>query len=237
MLYFVPTANQKSGRLLATDFIFEYGLIALQFSALLIAFKVNRKIEWLWPSIWILLPVSVSIALARAKFDDEAKPTITLLKLLGSLSAAYSLIHYPLIPMADPTLHARYAVLVVAWAISLLAGVICFWLPSFALLPSAFLLWSTSEAYVISGLPVTTVLDITPLIEVSMCIGLGLLINQWTRLLRFPTKPDAPQFTELLFLIAIAVHLANYFGHSWQKFNSTGRLRFGLPKIIPPGFS
>jgi hypothetical protein len=235
MLYVAPTANQGSWRLLAAAFISEYALIAIQFSALLIAFKVNRKIEWLWPSIWILLPVAISIALARAKFDDEAKPTITLLKLLGCLSATYSLIHYPLIPMADPTLQARYVVLVAAWAISLLAGVACFWLPSLALLPPAFLLWSTSEASVISGLPVTTVLDITPLIEVSMCIGLGLLIDQWTRLLRFPTKPDAPQFTELLFLIAIAVHLANYFWSFLAKIQLDGSPTLWLTQNNPTG--
>src|SRR3984893_8414751 len=235
MLFFAPTTNQRSWRLLATDFISEYGLIALQFSALLIAFKVNRKIEWLWPSIWILLPVFVSIVLARAKFDDAAKPTINLLKLIGSLSAAYSLIHYPLIPTVVPTLHLRYAMLVVAWAISLLAGVACFWLPSLALLPPAFLLWSISEAHVVSGLPVTTDLDITPLIEVSMCIGFGLLINQWTRLLRFPTKSDGPQFTQLLFLIAIAVHLANYFWSFLAKLQLDGSPTLWLTQNIPAG--
>ena len=64
--------------------------------------------------------MSASIILARAKFDDRAKPTITLWKLIGSLSAAYSLIHYLLMPMADPILRMLYAVLVVAWVISLL---------------------------------------------------------------------------------------------------------------------
>jgi hypothetical protein len=211
MISFAPPANHNSWRLLATSFISEYGFIALQFCTLLFAFKVSRKIEWLWPSLWILLPVSVSIVLARAKFDDEAKSTITLWKLIGFLSAAYSLIHYPLIPAADPSLHMRYAVLVATWAISLLAGVLCFWLPSLALLPPAFLLWSISEAHVISGLPITVDIDVIPLTEVSMCIGLGLLIDQWTRLLRRSSKSNAPQFTELLFLVAIAVHLANYF--------------------------
>ena len=218
---------------MATGFISEYGLIALQFSALLIAFKINRKIEWLWPSIWILLPVTISIALARAKFGDEAKPTITLWKLIGSLSAAYSLIYYPLIPTADPTLHVRYAVLIAGWAISLLAGVLCFWWPSLALLPTAFLPWSLTEAHVVSALPITTDLDIKPLIEVSMCIGLGLLIDQWTRLFRFPTKSKAPQFTELLFLVAIAVHLANYFWSFLTKVRLDGSPTLWLTQNNP----
>ncbi len=69
-----------------------------------------------------------------------------------------------------------------------------------------------NEAAAITGLPITIDIDVMPLTEVSMCIGLGLLIDQSIRRLQITTPSgNAPQFVGLLFYLAIAVHLANYF--------------------------
>jgi hypothetical protein len=107
-----PTVN-KNWRLTPAGLISEYGKIALQFFALLIAFKINRKIEWLAPSLWILLPLTNSAVLVRARFAALAKPVVILWTWVGLLSAMYSLMHYPLVP-ALPEMHARYAMLLAA---------------------------------------------------------------------------------------------------------------------------
>src|SRR5439155_17278661 len=103
-----------------------YGLITLQFFALLIALKINRKIEWLSPSLWILLPASISVLLVRSRFSETSQPTIHLPKFVGCFSAFYSLFHYLLLPLPEAGLHARYAVLFVVWGLLIVAGVFCF---------------------------------------------------------------------------------------------------------------
>jgi len=82
MSTFAPTVS-KNWRVSAASAVSKYGLVAVQFFAFLLALKINRKIEWLAPSLWILFPISLSAALARAKYDDAAKPVVKLWKLIG----------------------------------------------------------------------------------------------------------------------------------------------------------
>ncbi len=76
MQTFALRAIGKSRNLITASILSEYGLIALQFFALLIALKLNRKFEWLAPALWIFLPASMSVLLFRAKFSETSKPVV-----------------------------------------------------------------------------------------------------------------------------------------------------------------
>jgi len=128
-----------------------------------------------------------------------------------------------------------YAFLLFVWVASLISGFLCYWMSSLSILPPAFLLWSNLLAGHVTGLPTTTYIDVQPLTEVSNCIGLGLLINQvYLRLQRDSGGLTADPgraggavrandtFANLLLLIAISVHLANYFGAFVAKMKLDG---------------
>jgi hypothetical protein len=201
-------------------------LTVLQLLVLLFALRVNKYLLWHFPKSWFLLPLVLAVALARVRFRAEEKCLVWLWQLIGVLSAAYSLFHYPLLPPVnnDWATTALYAAVIAAWIGSLFAGVLSRFVPSLALLPPAFLVWSTAAAQRITGLPILTDLDIMPLNEVAMCIGLGVLIAHATPpivagLLKGerhgsaerPIEAAAASFSGLLLLIAVAIHLANYF--------------------------
>ena len=213
----------------------EYAIIGAQLLLLLLALKINKKCDALSPTLWILLPACLAAGLARARYNAAERRVVRLWQLVGSLSAIYALFHYPLMPLAsdEPAIVGSFAVLLLAWVLSVLAGIGCFRIPSLALLPPSFLLWSNTMAARVTGLPVTIDIDIQPLTEVSICIGLGLLVSQTTT--RFwnategptsdgPNQRSAagPQFADLLLLIAIAVHVANYFWSFLTKMGLNG---------------
>ncbi len=166
------------------------------------------------------------MVLANARYQAAEKKVVRLWQLVALCAALYSLLHYPLMaPMPGSAISARiYEGILVAWLISIAAGGLCFWIPSLAALPPAFLLWCNAVCGLVTGLPSTTDSDIQPLTEVSVCIGLGLLINQvYSRCDRSSgTIADSSitaraSFANLLFLLAISVHLANYFWSFYAK--------------------
>jgi len=207
--------------------LFDYGLMAFQMLLLLFALKANRHIFWVFPKAWVLLPIFVCVALSKVRFRSNEKHVVRLWQLIGFLSASYSLFHYPLLAPAthDWSATVTYVAVVIFWLLSVLGGMFSFYVPSFAVLPAAFLAWCNYEAEDITGLKVTIDLDIMPLIEVSVCIGLGLFISHATSqaLSYLPKSKDSPFisglsgalaaacFTDLLLLVAISIHLANYY--------------------------
>jgi hypothetical protein len=174
----------------------------------------------------VVIPVGLAAVLSRAHFSAAERPVIRLWQLIGTLSAVYSLLHYPLLPLAhaDTGGMGVYAVLVLAWALSAAGGFLCYRIPTLAILPPAFLLWSNTLAFLVTGLPTTTYIDVAPLTEVSTCIGLGLLVNLVSSRLeqRFWHRTVDTGFAPLLLLVAIGVHLANYFWSFWQKLSLPG---------------
>jgi hypothetical protein len=207
------------------------------FALLLIALLASKTASALSPALWILVPITLAAVLSRARFSDAEIPIIRLWQLIGLYSAVYSVLHYPLLPLArDDTFHSGlYVLLLICWAASLAAGILCFRIPSLSLLPVSFLGWSNAMAGIISGFPPTTHLDVQPLPEIAVCIGFGLLINRaYPRFSRSYASagPEAAKrrvdaddttarFARLLLLIAISIHLANYF---WS-FSAKMRLR------------
>lgn len=197
--------------------------IGRPFVLLLIALLASKIMAQLSPALWILIPIALAAVLSRARFTDDEKPIIRLWQLIGVYSAIYSILHYPLLPPAqDDFSHSGlYVLLLISWAASLAAAVLCFRIPSLSLLPVSFLVWSNAMAGIIADFPPTTHLDVQPLPEIAMCIGFGLLIGRsYPRLSQSPAKANFPG---LLLLIAIAIHLANYF---WSF---SAKMRLGGP--------
>src|SRR5262249_42493189 len=197
---------------------------------------------------------------ASARYIEAEKPVVRLWQLLGSLSAVYALVDYPLMPLAsdDSATGALYALVLCVWVASLAAGVICFRIPSLSVLPPSFLVWSSSVAGTITGLPAPYPrLGVMPLSEISICIAIGLLINRiysrspessiWNAIERLINRMHSrPRnifangvvderieqldvflrraFARLLCLVAISIHLANYFWSFYAKATLPGPL-------------
>jgi hypothetical protein len=102
-------------------------------------------------------------------------------------------------------------------------------------MPSAFLIWGKLFAVHVTGLPNENILDVFPLAELGVCIGVGLLVIRGFRALIKPRRGSllwqtigehvAPEddFAQLLVILAISVHLANYFWSFVQKTRIGGR--------------
>jgi hypothetical protein len=226
-----------------------FGLTAFQVLLLLFALKVNRHLFWLFPKAWLLLPIFLCVTLSRARFRSDEKPILRLWQLIGVLSATYSLLHYPLLaPVNNNWLTTgNYVAVVTFWIGSFFGGMLSFYVPSLAVLPPAFLVWCNYGAEKITGLPVTTDLDIMPLNEVAICIGLGLFISHTTsQALSFLSKGNKSRFLDhladvsvntpfsgLVLLMAISIHLANYFWSFVAKISLDGPFLAWLTKNNP----
>lgn len=178
-----------------------------QFLVLLLCLRLNTKLNGLFPEFWIFEPLAISIFLFRSA--SLSRSLTNLWTLIGALSAVYSFVRYPLLPSMDGE-SFRYAILILVWIASIISGALCFRYPSLSIIAPAFLLWSQNQARLITGLPTTNDIDISPLVEVSMAIGIGLAISKFLRILR-SSEEERRSFETLLLVLAIAVHLANYF--------------------------
>jgi hypothetical protein len=199
---------------------------------LLAGLYLNKRIGIRFPAFWICIPISLAAALSAARYIEAEKPVVRLWQLVGSLSAIYALIHYPLMPMRsdDAIGAALYGSVLCVWLASLGAGVICIKIPSLSILPPSFLLWSEGVAGAITGLPQTAFIDVLPLPEVSICIAIGLLINRIPLGLCNGVVDEHDdtkecelsillrrEFARLVCLFAISIHLANYFWAFYAK--------------------
>lgn len=189
--------------------------------ALLALLKINHTISSNFRTLWVLIPVALAAVLIKAKFKANELPIIRLWQLIGVFAALYSVLHYPLMPPLNNELSQwLYVATWAAWCVSIASGALCFRYPALSLLPPCFMIWTTAVAVHITGLYVSIDTDIMPLAEVSMCIGLGLLVLQFWR--DNDESPQAPHFAQLLLLMAIAVHLANYYWSFYTKMRLDG---------------
>lgn len=184
---------------------------------------VNKLILDFLPNIWMALILLLAFGMARMTYASTDAAAIRLWKLLGALSAFYGLLHFPLFPFLE-TISAQllYASVVAVWVVALLCGIACFRIPSLALIPPAYLVWSKSITHDITGLRHRHILDVAPLPEVSICLALGLLLvalyYRWiaARPNRSPPAEDGGiavgvEFGRIVLIAAICIHLANYF--------------------------
>ena len=205
------------------------GLLALFVATL----AINHAIERRWPDLWMALIVALALAMARNRYEARDAFAVRLWQLLGALSAFYALVHYPLMPALQEAAAERlYSVLLGVWVLALACGVACFRRPSLALVPPAFLFWSSVAAARVTGLVHGHTLDVDPLPEVSICLGVGLAIASGARrLLRHADADGAAdgrsidpvaEFARIVPVLAICIHLANYFWSAVAKITLHG---------------
>jgi|SRR5579859_5806786 len=210
----------------------EVRLVAGRLLILLVALYINRKLAQHAPLIWGLVPLSLCVALSRARLGESEKPIVRFWQFVALLSAFYSLLHYPLMPPVreTPGILMLYGALLVAWVGATISGVLCLRFRYLSILPPAFLFWGNILAERVTGLRIVTHIDVQPLTEVSVCIGLALLINHAYR--RRSGRASVPDrdisadrtlklsndtFIQLAILLAVGVHLANYFWSFYAK--------------------
>lgn len=199
------------------------------FALLLAALFVNKTFFHAAPTLWIVMPLLLAIGMGSMRYLESERPVLVLWQWLGAFCALYSIANYPLLPVLDKGGAVLYYGLVLfMWAGALFCGALCFYIPSLSLLPPCYLVWTAKTAVKITGLHYTTDLDIFPLAEVTMCIGLGLAINHlyghWSKKLGLKLRTTAPRvdFARFLLLAAIGVHLANYFWSAVAKMTLDG---------------
>jgi hypothetical protein len=212
-------------------------IIVVKFIALLLALYISKHVADRSPVLWFIGPLLLSILLFPARYIEGEQLAVRCLQLLGLLSALYLFLNYPLIPLVrgGRTSFYLYVLIWVMWVVTVGAGVASLRIPSLAVLPSAYLLWSKAAAHKVTGIDYPT-LDVLPLPEVSMCLILGLFLNQvysvvskldWnidrtssdtrTRKLFPNTEIPRREFAHLVILTAIGIHMANYFWSFYAK--------------------
>jgi hypothetical protein len=214
--------NTAERRSIYRDFASSEALyLFLSTAALWFSLYVSRKIFASHPLLWIALPTVLSFALLHSRVEKFEKGNIRLLQLIGTLSAIYSVTHYPLIPLSGnpQTAGSLYILLFTLWMISVLSGVFCYRYPSLALLAPTFLLWSKFAATIITGLQHEETLDVQPLSDVACCLAFGFTINRVLGLMTFRLSEmsaaarlsSMESFAKVSLVTAISIHLANYF--------------------------
>lgn len=205
------------------------GLTALLVAAIFLNHQLQRRL----PDVWMLFVIALAVGLAKVRYSAHERLAMRLWQLLGALSAFYALIHYPLMP-ALPEAGSRHLLMliVLVWVFAVGCGIACFRAPSLALVPPAFLFWSSVAAARVTGLVHGHTLDVDPLPEVSMCLGLGLAILAAARSRVSPAfvtgaEPSGEvdpmsDFARIVPMLAICIHLANYFWSAVAKLTLHG---------------
>ncbi|MCC6924135.1 MAG: hypothetical protein IT525_13925 [Nitrosomonas sp.] len=179
---------------------------------LLVTLKVNTIVFYNSSTIWIAGYSFLALLLAHYKFAIAELPLLKLLQLLGGLSALFSFFHYPLMPLL-PTVQAEviYVAVWIGWLISIICGFICFRIPSFALFPAAYLLWSIRISRQVTGLPHDHKLDVMPIVEVATSIGISLIMIRFYNWIRPNNSETRDKLACIALIVAIGIHIANYF--------------------------
>ena len=172
-----------------------------------------------------------------------------LMQMVGGLSCVFAVCHYPLMPASPAVVHASAAGLILwaVWIASVVCGLGCAWKPNLAILPAAYLVWSLKFSPLVTGLPSPGPLDVLPLTEITICLASGLALTRgarigWFRAFRNGLKPNCERgasplddFAQLLVLLALAIHLGNYFWSFVAKMALNGPL-FGWALHNDPGY-
>lgn len=179
---------------------------------LLVVLKISTIIFYTSSTTWIVGYSFLALSLARCKFTTAELPLTKLLQLLGGLSAFFSFFHYPLMPPI-PTAQAEvlYIALWIGWVGSIICGVVCFRISSFALFSAAYLLWSVRISNQVTGLFHNHSLDVMPVVEVATCIGISLALIRLYNKFRPNDSEVRDRFAYVALVVAISIHLANYF--------------------------
>ncbi|WP_244537168.1 hypothetical protein [Methylobacterium pseudosasicola] len=216
--------------------------------ALLMVIKLSRVIDERNTFHSIVLPLMLAAAMLRRTYAPSDKAAVRLLQLIGVISGAYALVHYPLFPVVEQGSKAMVALwaIMVLWVAAVASGILCLRWPSLGVVGATYLVWSKHAVMRVTGLWHGHVIDVLPLAEVSFCLLAGLAILALTERLSArpsvsgPAKSDiataSALFAKVLIAAAISIHLGNYYSSflakvmldagptSWLLANDPGKL-------------
>jgi hypothetical protein len=104
---------------------YHYKELFILTAVLLACLRFNHSVFLYAPSVWLSIPAAITLGLIGERYTDAERPAVRLLQLVGCLSALYSLLYYPLMPVAPEIPHsaASYAFLAAVWLSVLVCGV------------------------------------------------------------------------------------------------------------------
>ncbi len=225
-----------------------YLIVLAQTIALLMVIKLFRVIEERNNVYGIVPPLLLAAAMVRRTYAPFDKAAVRLLQLIGVISGAYALVHYPLFPVVEHgfKVMATLWAIIVLWVAAVASGILCLRWPSLGVVGAAYLVWSKHAVMRVTGLWHGHIIDVLPLAEVGACLLAGLAVLALTeRLSARPsvncsTKDDMATacalFAKILIAAAISIHLGNYYSSflakvtldagptSWLMGNDPGKL-------------
>src|ERR1700730_3961493 len=105
-----------------------------QLLLLLAALRINKYFADHAPAFWLIVPVFLAAAMARVRFSEGEKLVVRLWQLIGSVSALYAVLYYPLMPLTHSSSASvtigLYALVLCFWLVSIVCGAMCFRIPS-----------------------------------------------------------------------------------------------------------
>jgi hypothetical protein len=209
-------------------------VLLTQIGFLLVLLKVSRTVDEINNYYSVVLPLALAVAMARAHHAAADAASVRLLQLIGVITGAYALIHYPLFPviMEGPKAAVAVGAITALWIAAVAAGFLCLRFPSLALVSATYLVWSKNAVFRVTGLWHGHIIDVLPLAEVSFCLVAGLAVARLTaRIGRSPGLNAAARndvasagatFSKVLIAAAISIHLGNYYSSFLAKVTLDG---------------
>ncbi|TXN06228.1 hypothetical protein FV242_00830 [Methylobacterium sp. WL64] len=225
-----------------------YLILLAQITALLMVIKLSRIVDERNNYYIIVLPLLLAAAMLRRTYAASDTAAVRLLQLIGVISGAYALVHYPLFPVVEQGFKAMATLgaLVGLWIAAVACGILCLRWPSLGVVGAAYLVWSKLAVSRVTGLWHGHIIDVVPLAEVSFCLLAGLgVIALTARVSASPGMPAAARtdiatagalFSKVLIAAAISIQLGNYYSSflakvtldagptSWLLANDPGKL-------------
>ncbi|MGU3403968.1 hypothetical protein [Methylobacterium brachiatum] len=206
-----------------------YLILLAQIAALLTIIKLSRVIDERNNYYIMVLPLVLAAAMLRRTYAASDRAAVRLLQLIGVISGAYALVHYPLFPMVEHGFKATITLwaIVGLWIASVASGILCLRWPSLGVVGAAYLVWSKLAVSRVTGLWHGHIIDVVPLAEVSFCLLAGLAVIAVTDRVR--ARPDLTEsargdvatasalFSKILIAAAISIHLGNYYSSFLAK--------------------
>jgi hypothetical protein len=81
------------------DRVRTYLILLAQIGGLLVILKLSRTIDEINNYYGVVLPMALAVAMARARYAASDAAAVRLLQLVGVITGAYALVHYPLFPV------------------------------------------------------------------------------------------------------------------------------------------
>lgn len=222
-------------------------ILIAQITLLLLLLKIARIFDES-SVVGIVFPLFVVVIMVRYRPAAADAASVRLLQLIGVISGAYALIHYPLFPVVHHGFRATVVLVALSglWAAAVACGALCLRWPALAVVSASYLVWSKKAVVWVTGLWHGHIIDVGPLAEVGFCILAGLLVTRLSEHVRDRIPMGAPvaadlaiagaHFSQIVTAAAISIHLGNYYSSflakvtldggplSWLWHNDPGKL-------------